>query len=71
MAVGDGEPIQYDEYRRAVQQMPFKGSTILLRRDLDEIFMNNYNSEMIEAWDANIDIQPVFDYYAVSLLFVC
>ena len=74
LAAGDGERIHYDEYRRAVQQMKFKGSTILLRRDLDEIFMNNYNTEMIEAWDANLDIQPVFDYYAVSLfvcLFVC
>ncbi len=35
----------------------------MLRRDIDEIFINNYNSEFIVAWDANIDIQPVFDYY--------
>ena len=64
-AAGDGKPISYVEYRRAVEQCPFKGSTILLRRDLDEIFINNYNPEMIVAWNANIDLQPVFDYYAV------
>ena len=54
-----------DEYIRAVVQQPIKGSTVLLQRDIDEIFMNNYNPEMITTWDANMDLQPTFDYYAV------
>lgn len=57
--------ITLDEYIRAVVQQPIKGSTVLLQRDIDEIFMNNYNPEMITTWDANMDLQPTFDYYAV------
>ena len=32
-------------------------------RDIDEIFINNYNPEWIVNWNANIDIFPVFDYF--------
>ena len=35
------KPISLDEYGRAVIQQPRKGSTVLLERDLDEVFMNN------------------------------
>ena len=38
---------------------------MILKRDLDEIYINSYNPEWLEAWDGNIDIQPCFDYYAV------
>ena len=31
--------------------------------DIDEVFINNFNAEWIVAWDANIDISPVYDYY--------
>ena len=34
-------------------------------RDIDEIFINNYNAEWIEAWDANLDISPVYDYFGI------
>ena len=57
--------IEIKDYLDAVHQQPRKGSTVLLKRDIDEIFMNNYNPEMITAWDANMDLQPTFDYYAV------
>ena len=50
-------------YERAVIQQPRKGSEVLLQRDIDEVFINNYNPEWIVAWDANIDISPVYDYY--------
>ena len=61
----DEPPIVYEEYIKAVHQQPSKGSGVLLKRDIDEIFMNNYNPEWLEAWDANMDLQPVFDHYAV------
>ena len=61
----DEHPIMYEEYIKAVHQQPSKGSGVLLKRDIDEIFMNNYNPEWLEAWDANMDLQPVFDHYAV------
>ena len=57
--------IEIKDYLDAVHQQPRKGSMVLLKRDIDEIFMNNYNPEMITAWDANMDLQPTFDYYAV------
>ena len=47
----------------AVVQQPRKGSEVLLRRDIDEIYINNYNPEWIVTWDANIDVSPVYDYY--------
>ena len=62
-ASAGGDPITYDMYERAVIQQTRKGSEVLLQRDIDEIFINNYNPEWIVAWDANIDISPVYDYY--------
>ena len=62
-ASAGGEPITYQMYERAVIDQPRKGSEVLLQRDIDEIFINNFNAEWIVAWDANIDISPVYDYY--------
>ena len=62
-SAGRKEPITYWEYEMAVVQQPRKGSEVLLRRDIDEIMINNYNPEWIVTWDANIDVSPVYDYY--------
>ena len=40
IASADGEPITYQMYETAVIQQPRKGSEVLLRRDIDEIFIN-------------------------------
>ena len=58
-----GEDIKYEEYKRAVEQQPEKGCKIYLKRDIDEIFINNYNPEWLEAWDSNIDISLVSDFH--------
>ena len=63
IASAGGDPITYAMYERAVIEQPRKGSEVLLQRDIDEIFINNYNPEWIVAWNANIDISPVYDYY--------
>ena len=55
----------YSDYVTAIKQSKKKGSTVLLKRDVDEIYVNNYNPEWLEAWNANLDIQPVLDYFAV------
>ena len=62
-ASAGGELITYKMYEKAVIEQPRKGSEVLLQRDIDEIFINNYNAEWIVSWDANIDISPVYDYY--------
>ena len=46
--------------------MSFKrGYTVIVKRDVDEIFTNTYNPEWIKAWDANSDIQFCGDYFGV------
>ena len=62
-SVGRDRPITYMEYEMAVLQQPRKGSEVLLRRDIDEIFVNNFNAEWMVSWDANHDVSPVYDYY--------
>ena len=38
---------------------------IHLKRDIDEIYINSYNPEWLQAWDGNIDIQPCTDFFGV------
>ena len=41
------------------------GYALVQRRDLNEIYINSYNPEWIRAWNGNMDIQIVLDYFAV------
>ena len=61
---GEGE-IEYTTYIRAVEQCPDNSQRckMLLRRDINELFINNYNPEWLESWDSNIDISLVSDFY--------
>ena len=54
----------YDDYEKALKKSD-AGYTVINKRDIDETYVNNYNREMILAWDANLDIQPCLDFYAV------
>ena len=60
-----GGNINYDDYVMARKKTRRHGSTVILKRDIDEIYVNNYNPEWAEAWDANYDIRPALDYFAV------
>ena len=42
-----------------------KGYSIILERDINEMYINSYNPEWVIAWNGNTDIQPCFDYFAV------
>ena len=42
-----------------------KGFSIILERDVNEMYINSYNPEWARAWDGNTDIQPCFDFFAV------
>ena len=55
----------YRDYVDAIRTFKRYGSTVLLKRDIDEVQVNNYNPEWIEAWNANLDIQPVLDYFGL------
>ena len=39
---------------------------IILKRRVAEILVNNYNTEWLEAWNGNMDIQACLDFFAVS-----
>ena len=41
------------------------GTKVVLKRELKDIFVNNYNAHWMMAWDGNMDIQPCFDYFSV------
>ena len=41
------------------------GYSIVLERDIDEIFVNSYNPEWARAWNGNTDLQICLDYFAV------
>ena len=56
--------ITYEDYVTAIKKTVKHGSTVLLKRDVDETRVNNYNPEWAEAWDANHDLQPTLDYFA-------
>ena len=53
-----------EEYTKALS-ISSNGNILVLKRSLKEIYTNNYNHEMLKAWNANMDIQIALDPYAV------
>ena len=62
LALAGVDPVCYLE---AVQEQTRKGVNIILARDVDEMYTNNYNPEWIRAWDGNIDFSVCLDFFAV------
>ena len=56
--------VTMDEYLIALGTSK-TGYSLVQQRDLDEIFINSYNQEWIRAWNGNMDIQVVLDYFTV------
>ena len=42
-----------------------KTRTLVLKRSVKERYINNYNKEMLKAWNANMDIQIALDPFAI------
>jgi len=57
--------INYNDYIEAITFCQV-GYSIVLERDLDEVFVNNYNAEYLRAWNGNMDLQIVLDFFAVT-----
>lgn len=53
-----------EDYYRAIS-VSVNGVSIVLKRDLDEIFVNPYNPEWINAWNGNMDFQCCLDYFQI------
>ena len=56
--------VDYEHYIKAlsVNRMGYK---IVLSRDVDELYVNNFNPEWMRNWDANLDIQVAIDFFAI------
>ena len=57
--------IEYREYLNALKFCHIGYNTVL-RRDLDEVYVNPYNREYLRAWNGNMDVQFVLDPFKVS-----
>ena len=76
----EGENITFDQllinlnvtdqnYHLAIRSR-LNSPTIFLRRNPNELRVNNYNSACLKAWRANMDIQFVLDVYACAAYIV-
>ena len=59
----DSLDITEEQYYEALSISVSNDHEIHLKRSPDSCFINNYSPTVLTAWQANIDIQPVFDYY--------
>ena len=59
--------VSEDEYYKTLSISSDSAFQIHFKRDPKSCFINNYFKDGLMAWEANLDIQPVLDYYkAVS-----
>ena len=60
---------QCQQYHKFLS-VSLKGSMIIHKRDFEDVYTNNYNTEMLKAWIANMDIQLALDTYAVIIYII-
>ena len=56
--------VDKDKYYQALE-ISHVGACIILKREVNEIYINNYNPEWLKAWDGNMDIAVCLDYFAI------
>ncbi|WAR14429.1 PIF1-like protein [Mya arenaria] len=47
-----------------------KKNTVIYKRNIPECWINPYNSDLLRAWNGNMDIQPVLDAYSCIMYIV-
>ena len=62
--ISDNEESALEIYHDALSVSP-NGYKMVHKRDIDEIYVNNYNIEWLLCWNANMDLQLCLDFYAV------
>ena len=58
-----------NEYQYALEYSS-SGYSIVMARDIDEIWVNSYNPEITRAWNGNTDFQICLDFYAI-ITYIC
>ena len=61
--------ISKEDYIIAIRSS-LQRTTVFLKRETNEIFINAYNAKCLEIWDLNMDIQFFLDHYAVAVYIV-
>ena len=61
--------ISYELYILALRST-IKKRKIFLKRDIEEIYINNYMTQLVNVWNANHDIQYVLDPYS-CVVYIC
>jgi hypothetical protein len=56
--------VSKEDYINAIS-LSLRGKVVVLKRDVSERYINNYNKEFLTAWNANMDIQFCYDPHAV------
>ena len=56
--------VEKNKYYEALQHSK-TGACIILKRQPNEAYINNYNPEWIKAWDGNMDISACLDFFAI------
>ncbi|XP_064617311.1 uncharacterized protein LOC135481415 [Liolophura sinensis] len=55
--------INQDQFQEAYTMLS-KRASVVLRRGLDDVWLNQYNPDLLRAWNGNMDIQFVLDAYS-------
>mgnify|MGYP001800157717 CR=1 FL=1 len=61
--------ITEEDYVNAISSS-INAPTVFLKRNLNELRVNNYNAACLKAWRANMDIQFVLDVYGCAVYIV-
>ena len=56
--------VKYEDYLEALSVSKL-GYSVIMRRDINECYVNNFNEHMIRSWDGNMDLQVVLDFFQV------
>ena len=59
----------YDEFKEALQLVGNKAQ-IVLKRETKDVWINQYNPDLLRAWNANMDVQFVLDPYQCVMYIV-
>ena len=61
--------VSRESYHSALR-VSTKGKLVILKRSLDELYINNYNRNWLTAWNGNMDLQFCCDTYAI-VTYIC
>jgi hypothetical protein len=62
--------ITNNDYHKALSITDSSSRTLILKRKISDININNYNRTILTTWKANMDVQPILDPYACIMYVV-